>query len=161
MRLILDSSAVIGLSRTGLLEKASENFDLAVSSAVYTEVAEVGYCRVGSHELRQLVEVGKVRILQPKDTKRANILIDPLGKGEAETIEIAGELGITGVLDDRVARRKAKQLGIRFIGTLRIIKMLFDKSVIDKEEALRAAQVLKNYGFRISDRVITKVFGEI
>lgn len=161
MKLILDSSAVIGLSRVGLLEKASENFDIAVSPAVYTEVAEVGYCRVGSHELRQLVELGKIRILQPEDTDRVSMLIDPLGKGEAETVEVARELDITAVLDDRVARRKAKQLGIKFVGTLKMIKMLFDNGTIDREESLRAVQILKNYGFRISDRVINEVFGKV
>jgi len=89
------------------------------------------------------------------------MLIDPLGKGEAETVEVARELDITAVLDDRVARRKAKQLGIKFVGTLKMIKMLFDNGTIDREESLRAVQILKNYGFRISDRVINEVFGKV
>ncbi|MFA4639447.1 hypothetical protein P8X30_00370 [Pyrococcus kukulkanii] len=55
MRLVLDSSAIIGLGEA--FEKVCEVFEVYIPRAVFHELAEVRYCRVGSHELRKLVEI--------------------------------------------------------------------------------------------------------
>ncbi|WP_161937374.1 hypothetical protein [Pyrococcus kukulkanii] len=53
----MDSSAIIGLSLGEVLEKVCEVFEVYIPRAVFHELAEVRYCRVGSHELRKLVEI--------------------------------------------------------------------------------------------------------
>ncbi|MFA4668602.1 hypothetical protein QDY65_08830 [Pyrococcus kukulkanii] len=57
MRLVLDPPAIIGLSLGEAFEKVCEVFEVYIPRAVFHGLAEVRYCRVGSHELRKLVEI--------------------------------------------------------------------------------------------------------
>ncbi len=65
------------------------------------------------------------------------------------------------VLDDKAARRKAKALKLNMIGTLRILRMLYDAKIIDKTELIKSLTVLRETGFRISDEVINRVTKEL
>ena len=73
-----------------------------------------------------------------------NALIEPLGRGEAETIALTAEENAEYiVIDDRLARRRAKNLGLNVIGTLRILRMMFDNRLINKTELLNAIKKTK------------------
>jgi len=161
MRLILDSSAVIGLSHLGLLDKVAEIFEIYVAEGVYEEVCKKGFCRVGSHELQKLINNEKIKTLKLGDENKVKLLIDTLGRGEAETIVIALENQLIAVLDDRIARRKAENAGIKFFGTLRVLRHLYDKDIISKDELIKLLEKLRNLGFRISDNVIEKLFQDL
>ena len=161
MRLILDSSAVIGLSNLGLLDKIAEIFEIYIAEGVYEEVYRKGFCRIGSHELQKLINDGKVKIIKAKDEGKVKLLIDILGRGEAETIVIALENQLIAVLDDRIARRKAENAGIEFFGTLRVLRLLYDKGIISKDELIKSLEKLHNSGFRISQNVIEKLLREL
>ena len=61
------------------------------------------------------------------------------------------------VVDDKVARARARFMGLNVIGTFRVLRLMFDADLIDKREFLRAIDELKQFGFRISEKVIEKV----
>jgi predicted nucleic acid-binding protein len=61
------------------------------------------------------------------------------------------------VIDDKAARERARFMGLNVIGTLRVLRLMFDADLIDKREFLRALDDLKQFDFRISDKVIEKV----
>ena len=63
--------------------------------------------------------------------------------------------------DDRLARRRAKNLGLKVIGTLRILKMMLNNGLIDKKKFLNAIEKLRETGFRISNKLINKVKKEL
>ena len=87
-----------------------------------------------------------------------NAILDPLALGEAETITLASEekVGFI-VLDDKPARRRAKAMKLNVVGTLRILRLMYDAKLIDKPEIIKALEKLRETGFRISEDVINKV----
>jgi predicted nucleic acid-binding protein len=65
------------------------------------------------------------------------------------------------VLDDMLARRRAIPMGLNVIGTLRILRLMYDAKLIGKSEVLNSLEKLGQAGFRISDDVIRKVLQEL
>jgi len=65
------------------------------------------------------------------------------------------------VLDDMLARRRAISMGLNVIGTLRILRLMYDAKLIGKSELLNSLKKLREVGFRISDDVIRKVLQEL
>ena len=65
------------------------------------------------------------------------------------------------MFDDKPARRKAEAMGLNVIGTLRILRMMFDAKLISKEEIIKALTKLMETGFRIGEEVINKVTKEL
>ena len=47
------------------------------------------------------------------------------------------------------------------IGTLRVLRMMYDAKLIDKTEIIEALTTLRETGFRISDDLIIKVKDEL
>ena len=87
-----------------------------------------------------------------------NALLDPLAIGEAETITLAVEERADYiVIDDKLARRRAKSMKLNVIGTLRILRLMYDSKLVNKREILKALEKLKETGFRISEDIINRV----
>lgn len=100
-----------------------------------------------------------------KDVKNrllVNALLDPLALGEAETIALAvDERADYVALDDKLARARAKSMGLNVIGTLRVLRLMYDAKLIDKNRLLKSLETLKEIGFRISDKVINETLTKI
>jgi predicted nucleic acid-binding protein len=157
---VLNSSALIALSATGHINKLQSIFDeLIVARAVYEEICVKGRGLLGEAELTLATENGTVKIKRVTNCVTVNALLDPLGQGEAETITLAiEEEADYVVLDDRLARRKARTLGLNVIGTLRVLRMMLDSGLVSKEELAASLETLVQIGFRISTDIIEKVF---
>ncbi|MCJ7574622.1 DUF3368 domain-containing protein [Candidatus Bathyarchaeota archaeon] len=88
--------------------------------------------------------------------------MDPLGLGEAETIALTVEENADYVvLDDRLARRRAKSLGLKVIGTLRVLRMMLEYGLMEKEELVEALEKLGEIGFRISSEVVKEALRDL
>ncbi|MGD8295702.1 MAG: DUF3368 domain-containing protein, partial [Desulfobacterales bacterium] len=78
-----------------------------------------------------------------------------LGRGEAESISLASEMGLTLVLDDLKARKIAETLDLRITGTIGVLlkaeNMTFIKSAYDKTIELR------DKGFYVSDKLLEEI----
>jgi predicted nucleic acid-binding protein len=78
-----------------------------------------------------------------------------LGRGEAESIALASEMGLTLVLDDLKARKIAETLDLRITGTIGVLlkaeNMTFIKSAYDKTIEHR------DKGFYVSDKLLEEV----
>ena len=162
-RAVLDSSAIIALSVLSHLNKVKHLFkETLVSRAVYEEVCIRGHGLIGEAELSEAVKKGLIEIRDVEDRTVVNALVDPLALGEAETIALTVEENTEFiVMDDRLARRRAKNLGLNVIGTLRILRMMFENGLIDKKDFLNSIEKLRETGFRISDEVIDRVVREL
>ncbi|NIO21249.1 MAG: DUF3368 domain-containing protein [Candidatus Aenigmarchaeota archaeon] len=91
-----------------------------------------------------------------------NALLDPLALGEAEALSLAVEEEADYVVgDDKLARSRAKAMGLNVIGTLRVLRLFFDTGFISKSELLKALEDLRTNGFRISNEIIDKVKEEL
>lgn len=162
-RAVLDSSAIIALSVLSHLNKVKHLFkETLVSRAVYEEVCVRGRRLIGDIELSEAVKKGLIEIRDVEDRTVVNALVDPLALGEAETIALTVEENTEFiVMDDRLARRRAKNLGLNVIGTLRILRMMFENGLIDKKDFLNSIEKLRETGFRISEEVIDRVVREL
>ena len=120
MILVLDSSALITLTRIGnldLLQQLAET--VHVPQAVYDEVVGAGVDQPG----RRAVESAQWIVRhQVQDRDAVVRLRGRLGRGEAEAIVLAMELRADHViLDDATARRIAEAEGCRVVGLLGLL----------------------------------------
>lgn len=162
-RAVLDSSVIIALGVLSHLNKLKHLFkETSVPRAVYEEICIRGHGLIGDAELSEAVKTGVIKVKDFEDRTLVNALIDPLARGEAETIALTVEENAEFiVMDDRLARRRAKNIGLKVIGTLRILRMMYDKGLIDKKAFLNSIKKLREAGFRISDEVIDSVSKEL
>ena len=160
--LVLDSSAIIALAEINMANVIEAlDMEIIVPQAVYEEVVVKGRGRPGSGELEDLARQGKVKVLAPRDRALVEALHDPLGMGESEAIALAVEHGCTVVLDDRIARLKAKSMGLAVKGTIGLLRLAYDKGIIDKNKLVRALRELKEHGFRVSNSIINEILKKL
>jgi len=75
-----------------------------------------------------------------------------LGRGEAESIALASEIGLRLVMDDLKARKVAENLGLKITGTIGILLKAESLALIDS--AYDKAKELRDKGFYISDQLL-------
>lgn len=160
---VLNSSVVIALSALGYLNKLKPVFEeVLIAKAVFEEICLAGEGLVGERELKEAVKTGLIEVKEVKNRVLVTALLDPLALGEAETIALAiDEQADQIVLDDKAARRKAKALKLNVVGTLRILRMMYNSKLISKAEIIKALTNLRETGFRINEDVIKKVTDEL
>ena len=160
---VLNSSVIIALSTLGYLNKLKPLFkQVLIAKAMYEEICLAGQGLIGERELREAVTSDLIEVKEVKNRLLVNALLDPLAMGEAETITLATEEEADCiVLDDKPARRRAKAMKLNVVGTLRILRLMYDAKLIDKPEIIKALEKLRETGFRVSEDVIIKVTKEL
>ncbi|MCE4620800.1 MAG: DUF3368 domain-containing protein [Desulfurococcales archaeon] len=160
--LVLDSSVIIALAEINMANIIEVlGMEIIVPQAVYEEVVVKGRGRPGSGLLEDLARQGKVKVLAARDRALVEALHDPLGMGESEAIALAVEHGCTVILDDRIARLKAKSMGLAVKGTIGLLRLAYDKGIIAKEKLIRALRELKEYGFRVSNSIMNEIIKKL
>ncbi len=144
LKATVDSSVLIALGKLGYLKLAEALFDkLVVPESVLAEIKEDQVCI----EVNKLTEDGLVEVVKSSKYDLLSLLSSSLGKGESETIALALELGTdAALLDDLRARKTARRLNVKVMGTLGLLKVLIDLKLI-KEEPEGLCEKLINQGF--------------
>ena len=160
---VLNSSVIIALSTLGYLNKLRPLFkEILISKAVFDEIFSAGQGLIGERELQEAVKTNLIGVREVKNRLLVNAILDPLAMGEAETIALASEEKVDYiVLDDKLARRRAKAMKLNVVGTLRILRLMYDAKLIGKSEIIKALEKLRETGFRISEDVVNKVTKEL
>jgi len=158
-KVVLNSSVIIALSTIGYLNKLKQIFkEILIAKAVYEEICIKGHGLIGERELLEAVKNNIIIVKDVKNRLLVNALLDPLAMGEAETITLASEERADHiVIDDKLARRRTKSMKLNVIGTLRILRLMYDAKLIDKHELIKALEKLKETGFRISEDITNRV----
>lgn len=158
-KVVLNSSVIIALSTLGHLNKLKQIFkEILIAKAVYEEICIKGRGLIGERELLEAVKNNIIIVKDVKNRLLVNALLDPLAMGEAETITLASEEKADHiVMDDKLARRRTKSMKLNVIGTLRILRLMYDAKLIDKRETIKALEKLKETGFRISEDITNRV----
>lgn len=158
-KVVLNSSVIIALSTLGYLNKLKQIFkEILIAKAVYEEICIKGHGLIGERELLEAVKNNIIIVKDVKNRLLVNALLDPLAMGEAETITLASEERADHiVIDDKLARRRTKSMKLNVIGTLRILRLMYDAKLIDKHELIKALEKLKETGFRISEDITNRV----
>ncbi|MEM1558377.1 MAG: DUF3368 domain-containing protein [Thermoproteota archaeon] len=160
---VLNSSVIIALSILGYLDKIKQVFKhVLIAKSVYEEVCVKGRGLTGEKELLKAVKERTILVRDVHNRWLVNALLDPLAIGEAESIALAVEEKADYiVLDDMLARRRAISMGLNVIGTLRILRLMYDAKLIGRSEVLNSLEKLRQAGFRISDEVIRRASQEL
>ena len=158
-KVVLNSSVIIALSTLGYFNKLKQIFkEILIAKAVYEEICIKGRGLIGERELLEAVKNNIIIVKDVKNRLLVNALVDPLAMGEAETITLASEERADHiVIDDKLARRRTKSMKLNVIGTLRILRLMYDAKFIDKHELIKALEKLKETGFRISEDITNRV----
>jgi len=134
---VVDAACLIGLERIGHLDLLPALFDpILIPPAVASEFG---------HPLPWL------QIQSPANKPVVIVLRTFLGSGESEAIALAQEVNALAILDDRRARRAAKQLGLRVKGTVGLLAQAKQAGVIPLLKPL--LDDLEANGFFMSDEL--------
>ena len=154
MSAVADASFVIGVSVIGQWKTLEASIEtLYIADAVWEEVVIRGVGEPGATELPQATFVERRTV---SNTQAVAMLTTTLDKGEAETVVLATELGVTTVfLDDLRGRKVAQSAGLQVIG---IAGFLLFAKLSGKIEAVRPLLLqLQQKGFRLSSKLIDAV----
>lgn len=129
MKAAVNTSVLIAFGKLGYLELFTRLFDgLFVARSVLEEAR-------GSEvyaEVERLIDVGFVGVTEASKRELLDVLSSSLGMGEAEVIAVASDVGADVVLlDDLRARRIARRLGLKVMGTLGALKALIEMGFIE------------------------------
>jgi predicted nucleic acid-binding protein len=125
--------------------------EVIIPPEVQAEVLTGGPSGVGKVELEG---ANWIRTIPLQDPRRADLLSD-LDRGEAEVIALAQELDAQLIIiDERLARRHAKRLGLTLTGTLGVLLKAKEQGVIPVIAPL--IDQLRQGGIRLSQAVVTE-----
>ena len=118
-RVIVNATPIIALSVIGKLDLLNRLYGVVyIPPKVYEEVLAGGPGGIGRNELKN---AKWIRVMPLQDSVRAHLLSD-LDPGEAEVIALALEVGSElVVIDELLARRHAKRIGLTLTGTIGIL----------------------------------------
>lgn len=137
---IIDTSVLIALERINILDVLCSIYShIILPEAVVSEFGTPSLDCYSSEKVKSPM----VRLL---------VLDLNLGRGEAESIALASEIGLRLVLDDLKARKVAENLGLKVTGTIGILLKAESLALIDS--AYDKAKELRDKGFYISDQLL-------
>ncbi|RLE46046.1 MAG: hypothetical protein DRJ31_10475 [Candidatus Methanomethylicota archaeon] len=158
--LIINSSTIITLSelnKLDLIGRLSRKFHIIIPKAVIRELSKNS--RISSSIAAYAVELA----IDKSISKDLQSSLEGLGEGEKEVLVMAyainrsgGGLRAIAVIDERVARRKAKALGILVTGLLGLIICSKKASVLSLDEAMWMLNQLPNTSLYVTRDLIEK-----
>lgn len=122
MAVVSNTSPVLNLAIIDRLYLIQEQFgEVYIPQAVIQEL-RVNENLPGCQRLREAMDAGWLRVEEVSDSTTIQVLQRDLDRGEAEAIALALEFKAKWVLlDEREARKVAKNLGLRVTGVLGIM----------------------------------------
>ena len=156
-KIVTDSSAIILLSKCGLIQKLCNSFDVYSPSSVIFEVSSDEMIDIypDAAMVAELVSNRKIRIQDPIMVKHK--LPMTLHQGEKDALFLALKLSRAILAtDDKKAIKAAKFLNLPFIITPKIVVDLFKLKRITYAEARRSIEKLSVIG-RYSPDIIANV----
>lgn len=110
--------------------------------------------------MKEIREATWIETLQVQNALAVSLLRTDLDRGEAEAIVLAKEVKADYLLvDEKKARRIARNSGLRVMGTLGVVALGMKKGLLPAIDPILDS--LEQNGFRFSERVRTKVKEEI
>jgi predicted nucleic acid-binding protein len=160
MIIVSNAGPLIHLCSIGQFDLLRELYEkVIIPQAVYEEVVVQGKGQPGAEEVEQAIQEGWIVMGRVQDSLALQALQLTLHPGEAETIVLAKERGASIILlDDDLARRTAKGLGLKITGTVGILLLAKSRGMIRDLKA--TLDELRDKGFWLSDRIYHQVLSE-
>lgn len=159
MKIVSNSSPLVALSVIGKLHLLGDKFkNIIIPEAVWKEIALDGRDKPGTDDILRSKWI-TIESLQNKMVAKS--LEKDIDYGESEAIALALETDADIVLlDDKLARSVAKNLGLNIMGTVGILIWARKAGLI---ESLRTElhKLLIHGNFRLSDTLIRMALHEV
>lgn len=157
MKIVCDSTALIGLAKIGNLELLEKIFgEIFVPNAVFVEVVDRGKGRPGTKEVQDARWIRKRTV---KDNRTVEMLVAEMGRGEAEVLVLGKELNADWlILDDERARNSAQSAEFHIIGLGGILLLAKQLGFIPAVKPLLDQLESKNFrlGIRVRKEILKK-----
>ena len=145
-KLTSDSSSLILLAKSGLIEYVLEKNIITIPKSVYEETVNRG--KLKGREDSYIIEKSKIIIEDPKDKTKDRVeKICNLHLGERDVISLAIDKKLTVLCDDKKGRNACEVFGIETVTVLNILNNLYKTKKIDKKNALVILSKLQDYGW--------------
>jgi len=138
MQIVSDASPLIILKKSEAIFILDNLFDSVLTSkSIQKELFR--------KEKEFFSSLKTLKVTEPKNfdlVKALKLIVD---EGEAETIALAMELNLPLLIDDRKGRRLAEKLGLKFIGSLGLLKIAKEREIIFEVKPLIQNFLKKGY----------------
>ena len=150
MKIVSNSSPLIFFSAIGLLDKLADFGDISIPKTVYEEVTKNDL--KGSNEVKH---ADWIKVVEVEDHESV-AFSSALDAGEAQAIALAIKQNADLILmDDLAGRRAATAYGIAVMGTLGLLKVMYQKGRIENMKFV--LDELQKHGFWMS----TELYNEM
>jgi predicted nucleic acid-binding protein len=152
-----DSSPLILYASAGHLDLLREVFtEIIIPAAVWNEVVVEGHGRPGCEEVAHAPWIRQQAVTADEPTLT---LLADLGPGESEAISLAMEFDrrLPVLIDDRKARRLARERGLRVLGSVGVLLLAKERQIIPS--IVPALNDLRTCGLYLSVALVDGLLG--
>lgn len=150
--LVYDTAAIFNFGHRDdlvlLLGKLAKAHTLLTTPAVVGEITDPHRAAYYKKLLGDHFRIRDVSVV-PFDTDTLAGLSQALDPGEISVLMVAKELQATAVLDEKLARREAQRLAVKFTGTLGLLQLALKRKWMKDAECLACVRHLCAGDFRI------------
>jgi len=157
MKAVVNSSPLIFLAKINRLNLLNKLFDeVIIPKAVYEEAV-----LNGKRDKTEIIKnLNWIKVEEVKNRRLINFLMNFIDYGESEVIAYAVENNIDlVVLDDKDARKIAREFYLKVIGTLGILIISKKKGYINELKPI--IEKLGDNNFRISEKLLRRILEEV
>ncbi len=138
MKIVVDSDALIKITKAGLKELIVNNLEVAIPRKVYEETVEIPKTKgfPDALEIEKNVSTGRISV---KETSKGE-------KGEHEVVNLYQSGDYSAVVsDDRKFLKQLDRMGIPYLTPASIIVYLFYRKILTRDEAIAYIEGLRKY----------------
>jgi predicted nucleic acid-binding protein len=161
--LVFDTSAILNFGHRGeltaLLKKLSGEYQLFTTHGAQAELTDPARTKFYDAFLREYFTV-KSASTPVFDLLTLSRLASTIDSGELSVMTLARELNGFAVLDDRAARRAAKNLDLRLFGTLGLLHLGLQRKWLTEAECLARVSKLCDSKFAIPRPAAGQTFAD-
>lgn len=151
--IVADTSPLIAFARIDRMVLLSKLFGTIIIPQAVADECLADLSRPGAQDIRKVIDKNLITIHPGVDIQKYATLSDILDNGEICAIALALQLGSGLLIDEKLGRNAAKELGLKIIGTAGVLLLAKQKKMIHSISPL--IDELKAAGYYLSD-VLTK-----
>ena len=162
MIVISDTTPIISLLKANHLELLQKLYgNVLIPKAVYKELTENP---VYSEEAKIVKSLDFLKVVPVENVKSVNVLrsVTGLDAGESEALIMYDEQKADLLLmDEHKGRSVAKQLNVRYIGTVGILMLAYDKGLIQPSDVKMCLDMMLASGIRLDRKLYNIVLTHV
>ena len=162
MIVISDTTPIISLLKANHLEVLQGLYgNVLIPKAVYRELTENP---IYSEEAKTIKVLDFLKMVPVENVKSVNVLrsVTGLDAGESEALIMYDEQNADLLLmDEQKGRRVAKQLNVRYIGTVGILMLAYDNGLIQSSDVKLCLDMMLDSGIRLDEKLFNIVLEHV